>query len=281
MSAICHELSLNSAIVEAPGFATAVEANASRSQAQIQAQSFPPYYSTAIATVLLVSAVIICYLLHQDYCRFIALGPGGTPSTWSGFLKIKILSMFAIKNAYMPSPIPPEIYLNRVAYLSKSELPPRKGARPIVSGIAPHRQLDQRPTAGDFSNLEEKVVDMADGWPRRLRHGTSCLEKHGPGLFALQPINQTNHCSGEICHVHPSDKSMHLTLHPADAAVVILRGWGERHPLSSGGWLSRFVPQGFCMVYAPRNEEEVQTVRKIVAAAVWWVAGVDVDQKFG
>ena len=114
-----------------------------------------------------------------------------------------------------------------------------------------------------------------------MRHGTSCLEKHGPGLFALQPINKTNHCSGEICHAHPSDGSMHLTLHPADAAVVILRGWGERHPLSSGGWLARFVPQGFVMVYAPRNENEVEIVRKIVAAAVWWVGGVDVDQKFG
>ena len=74
---------------------------------------------------------------------------------------------------------------------------------------------------------------------------------------------------------------MHLTLHPADAAIVILRGWGERHPLSNGGWLARFVPQGFCMVYAPRNEEEVEIVRKIVAAAVWWVGGVDVDLKFG
>jgi hypothetical protein len=35
------------------------------------------------------------------------------------------------------------------------------------------------------------------------------------------------------------------------------------------------------MVYAPRNEIEVEVVRKIVAAAVWWVGGVDVDQKFG
>lgn len=35
------------------------------------------------------------------------------------------------------------------------------------------------------------------------------------------------------------------------------------------------------MVYAPRNEEEVEIVRRIVAAAVWWVGGVDVDQKFG
>jgi len=35
------------------------------------------------------------------------------------------------------------------------------------------------------------------------------------------------------------------------------------------------------MVYAPRTEAEVDTVRKIVAAAAWWVGGVDVDEKFG
>jgi hypothetical protein len=35
------------------------------------------------------------------------------------------------------------------------------------------------------------------------------------------------------------------------------------------------------MVYAPRNEEEVEIVRRIVAAAVWWVGGVDMDEKFG
>jgi len=70
---------------------------------------------------------------------------------------------------------------------------------------------------------------------------------------------------------------LHLTLHPADAAVVLQTGWGERHPLAQGGWLSRFVPAGFIMVYAPRNTKEVEMVSKIVAAAVWWIGGVNID----
>jgi len=94
-------------------------------------------------------------------------------------------------------------------------------------------------------------------------------------------VNRTRHCSGEVCHAHPSDGSMHLTLHPADAALVLSQAWGERHPLSNGGWLARFVPPGFVMVYAPRNEEDIETVMRIVAAAVWWVGGVDVESEPG
>lgn len=149
----------------------------------------------------------------------------------------------------------------------------------MVRGIAPHRQLDQKISTVLFGVLRASIQELGAGNARRLRNGTSCLEKHGPGLFAVSPVNRTRHCSGEIMHAHPSDGSMHLTMHPADAALVLSQAWGERHPLSSGGWLARFVPPGFVMVYAPRNEEEVEIVMGIVKAAAWWVGGVDVDGK--
>jgi hypothetical protein len=84
-----------------------------------------------------------------------------------------------------------------------------------------------------------------------------------------------------VCHAHPSDGSLHLTLHPADVAAVLEARWGERHPLGSGGWLSQFVPRGFVLVYAPRDEHEVQVVMRIVAAAIWWVGGITVDDEVG
>lgn len=31
------------------------------------------------------------------------------------------------------------------------------------------------------------------------------------------------------------------------------------------------------LVYAPRDEAEVEIVAKVIAAAVWWVSGVDVN----
>ena len=68
-----------------------------------------------------------------------------------------------------------------------------------------------------------------------------------------------------------------MTLHPADAKLVLESGWGERHPLARGGWFERFVPAGFIMVYAPRTSEEVATVLRIVEAAVWWIADETVE----
>ena len=66
-------------------------------------------------------------------------------------------------------------------------------------------------------------------------------------------------------------------MHPADANLMIEKGWGERHPLARGGWCRRFVPREFVLIYAPREEAEVDIVMKIVAASVWWVSGIDVN----
>ena len=31
------------------------------------------------------------------------------------------------------------------------------------------------------------------------------------------------------------------------------------------------------LIYAPRDEEEVEVVARIIAAGIWWVSGVDVN----
>jgi hypothetical protein len=68
-----------------------------------------------------------------------------------------------------------------------------------------------------------------------------------------------------------------MNLHPEDAKVVLERGWGQRHPLAQGGWMRRYVPKEFMMVYAPRDEKELEVVARIVEAAAWWVAGERVE----
>ena len=60
-----------------------------------------------------------------------------------------------------------------------------------------------------------------------------------------------------------------MNLHPDDAKVVLEKGWGQRHPLARGGWLGRYVPREFIMVYAPRDSTELDVVCRIIEAAAF------------
>lgn len=227
--------------------------------------SLPIFYFLVLA---------ILYCIYRDYAAFRSLGPGGTPSTPLGYLRVKFLGIFAIRDPYTAAPVP-EHFRPQNGYLSG--LPPRRGPRPAVRGVAPQRQMDQKVTRGEnplYEVLANSLRELAHHPRNKLQEGTSCFEKHGTGLFSTAPITRT--CRGEICHLHPSEGSMHMCLHPADAKLVLERGWGQRHPLAKGGWFRRFVPKEFVMVYAPRDEKDIRTLMTIVSAAVWWVSGVNV-----
>lgn len=53
------------------------------------------------------------------------------------------------------------------------------------------------------------------------------------------------------------------------------------------GWKGRdgegraIVPSGFVLVYAPRDEEELEVVGRIVGAAAWWVMGREIELEKG
>ncbi|KAI9041959.1 uncharacterized protein KD926_006296 [Aspergillus affinis] len=289
-----------------------------------------PTHLIPLPLILLIPPTLL-FLLHairKDYRAFLALGPGGTPSTPTGYLRICILRLVALRNPFSPpsipktlspktgyfDPCPPAIpsstapsapatqskntdkdtnnhegvkHPNR----NKNHLPYRLGPPPLVTGLAPQRQLTQRSTAQIYTHLTHKIEELVLANPQKYILGTSCFEKHSTGIFASScttttpstPSVEEKHrrttCNGEICHSHPIDGSLHLTLHPADVRVLIERGWGQRHPLAweetARRWLcgTRFVPAGFVMVYAPRDEDEVRVVMEVVRAAGWWVSG--------
>ncbi|KAL4894086.1 hypothetical protein BDV59DRAFT_176810 [Aspergillus ambiguus] len=142
-----------------------------------------------------------------------------------------------------------------------------------------------------YQALTAAMLHLTQQHPDLLYAGTSCFEKHSTGIFCrlgtspptatagLRPVFSRHTCNGEVCHGHPSDGSLHLTLHPADVRLMLERGWGQRHPLAREDWwwsAMRTVPPGFVMVYAPRNAEELESVMEIVRAAVWWVSGLAV-----
>ena len=223
-------------------------------------------------TCTLLAVAPLPFVIYNDYENFLSLGPGGTPSTFLGYLKITYLRLFALSDPYTPATFSEKIY-PAIGYYqrARSWLPERRGPRPKIAGIAPQRQLDQPGCSKMHQILRTSLENLAIRHPDTFRVGTSCFEKKGLALFARNPINPT--CRGEICHVHHSDRSLHMNLHPDDARVVLEKGWGERHPLARGGWMKAYVPREFIMVYAPRDRTELDIVCRIIEAAGFWVSG--------
>ncbi|KAI4174722.1 MAG: hypothetical protein LQ343_002093 [Gyalolechia ehrenbergii] len=169
----------------------------------------------------------VCRFVHRDYYDFLALGPGGTPSTFAGYLRICYLRLFALEDPLKP---PPSTNTERPANGFLLRLPRRLHPRPSVAGIAPHRQTNQKPPAQLYHRLRIALYSLVGENPKLLH-----------------------------------------------AAVVISRGWGERHPLAGCPILGigkRLLPEGFVMVYAPQDETQIGVIMDIVRAAGWWVGGV-------
>lgn len=176
-----------------------------------------PYLFYSLLTIFL---ILGCFVVLRDYYAFLALGPGGTPSNFLGYLRICYLSLFTLKDPLSP---PPPTREERPADGFLLRLPPRQHPRPSVAGIAPHRQTDQKPPAHIYHLLRIALHDLVGNNSKLLRTGNSCFEKHGLALFlCLCPkcpdaechaqllhkgpthLNATCSDSGEICHLHPS-----------------------------------------------------------------------------
>jgi hypothetical protein len=121
------------------------------------------------------------------------------------------------------------------------------------------------------------------------------LEPHTTALKAKQSAKTDKtpaieEFGWEIGHPHESDGSMYVLLHPEDIKTIIEAKWGERHPIANTTWywLNWFhrpglaaggktrrppVPEYLCFIYSPRNEEDMATIKRIIAAAASFVTG--------
>lgn len=123
-----------------------------------------------------------------------------------------------------------------------------------------------------LAHILSVLQKQADAQPSHLRLGPSLIEgSHSIALFAVShtlvsekgSVSRSTQSAqfpsalsrrflssirGEFVHIHcPPDQkgedgSLHMTLHPSDAALVVERGWGELHSLAgfpsySGFWI--------------------------------------------
>ncbi|KAH7384657.1 hypothetical protein BKA66DRAFT_416665 [Pyrenochaeta sp. MPI-SDFR-AT-0127] len=213
-----------------------------------------------------------------DFKSWQSFGTGGTPPTLQGYLKIRRWGLYLLykrQNLLDPSPIPD----TGTAYIKPQKVPDRVGVRPsLTRWTLPQRQYPEKITPVASAMLHHLMQEFAstpayskyiETRPSKTEGGT------GPAIYVKQNVKTINPVAHkifyEVAHVHPAENSLHVYVSPQDAKFVLRRGWGQRFPVT---WLA---PPSWIMVYAPRNEEEVETVREIVRAAVCFAVGQNVD----
>ncbi|MEM1200153.1 MAG: hypothetical protein AAGI06_12670 [Pseudomonadota bacterium] len=153
---------------------------------------------------------------------------------------------------------------------AKMDLPPRSGPAPDTTSRLPHSQLNQ--------HGPDEVIDQLHAWCFSLPHVAnedSGISVPGSRAMVLHPERECNHkafmIGREFAHIHPhpDSGSMHLMLSAEDAADAVAAGWGEDHYLVTQGHL----PAGLIMVFSPRDEGELETVKQIVTRSYEFATG--------
>jgi hypothetical protein len=156
-----------------------------------------------------------------------------------------------------------------------SELPRRRGPRPNTTPTNPHTQLDQQPDdAAIRTSLAQRLFALPDVEERPTMISV-------PGARALWLRDdvppgppEAFMIAREFAHLHPGrDQSLHATL-PVDLAeAAIDAGWAELHPVALRG----LIPRTSVMLYAPRDEEELEVVYRLVLSSYRFAGGRTAD----
>jgi hypothetical protein len=144
-------------------------------------------------------------------------------------------------------------------------LPPRPGPRPNTTPTNPHTQLDQQPPEARWSEeLARRVFELPG-----VGEEPSGISVPGARALVLAPDEPTGPPEAfligrEFAHLHPDpDHSLHAML-PTDLVTeAIDAGWAESHPVALRG----LIPRNAVMLYAPRDQAEVDVIERLVRAS--------------
>lgn len=218
---------------------------------------------------------------QESYQTFLDVGPGGLPYNFVGWMMQGAAQLIARTDIRDHKPFSdPKVREALGPHGTKSflsrPLPERKGERPVVPGfVAPQRQMSDRgPRNAEMKqHLIEYQAKIVAANSSLLFNDASRLEGRGtPAMWFA--VSRDRHIpkflmktKGEFAHVHP-EATTHLTLSLADAEEVVRKGWGERHPLSG---VKGFWPLTYVMIYAPRDDDELEVCKKVIEASTKFV----------
>jgi hypothetical protein len=146
-----------------------------------------------------------------------------------------------------------------------SSLPVRLGDRPRTTPTNPHTQLDQQPT--DLAWVEElaRRVFALPG----VTEQPSRISVPGARALVLAPEEAIGPPEAflidrEFAHLHPApDYSLHAMLPTETVTEAVAAGWAEPHPVALRG----LIPPTAVMLYAPRDEAELDVIEALVRAS--------------
>jgi Family of unknown function (DUF5519) len=144
-------------------------------------------------------------------------------------------------------------------------LPKRAGERPRTTPTNPHTQLDQQPA--DLHWVDE-LANRVFGLPGVVEE-PSGISVPGARALVLAPGEPAGPPEAfligrEFAHLHPSpDHSLHAMLPTETVTEAVESGWAEPHPVALRG----LIPPNAVMLYAPRDETELEVIEGLVRAA--------------
>ncbi|MEM9400580.1 MAG: hypothetical protein AAF984_10260 [Verrucomicrobiota bacterium] len=149
-------------------------------------------------------------------------------------------------------------------------LTPRSGTKPDTTASIPHSQLNQHGPDEVIEKLHEFCFSLTN-----VLNEESGISVPGSRALVMHDSVECNHdafmVGREFAHIHPhpDNGSMHLNLSSKDANEVTNKGWGEDHFLVTQGRL----PHGLVMVFSPRDDAELETVKTIVHSSYEFAIG--------
>jgi hypothetical protein len=144
-------------------------------------------------------------------------------------------------------------------------LPARAGDRPRTTPTNPHTQLDQQPT--DLRWVDE-LAERVFALPGVVEQ-PSGISVPGARALVLAPGEPTGPPEAflidrEFAHLHPApDHSLHAMLPAETVDEAVAAGWAEPHPVALRG----LIPRNAVMLYAPRDEAELDVIERLVRAS--------------
>jgi hypothetical protein len=147
-------------------------------------------------------------------------------------------------------------------------VPRRRGDRADISRQFPCTQTTQ----ADRATAQAEILSLVTGWPGVA---VADVRQTIPGAKALVLDERLAEGQGEAFimgmeFAHLRDEgSVHTSLAPEWAEPLLQKGWGQIHPLALYG----LIPPQSLVFYAPRDEDELDVVERILLAAYAYSCG--------